>query len=203
VSSTRFQKSIWGVLVIGIIAVVVAFILSPPLERLPAFGLVQGFTLTNQIGEAITLDSLNGKVWVANVIFSRCPTQCRRLSAQMEEVQRHLPRGVRLVSLTADPGYDSPKVLERYGEKYHTDPAKWWFLTGPKSEVYRVAVQDLKFSVMETGDDQTNRLENLYIHSTSYTIVDRHGRLRGVVQGENEDAPAQILRKVKLLASEH
>ena len=195
---------LWGVLLLGLAAVVVAYFVedrSGP--RDPVIATVRDFALTNQLGQPVGLQNLRGQVWVANVIFSQCPTQCRKLSAQMEEVQSHLPRNARLVSLTADPKYDSPAVLSRYGEKYHNDPTKWYFLTGTKAEVYRTAIEDLKFSVLESGDEKDTSLENRFIHSTSYSIVDRQGRLRAVVQGEREDAPEQILKAVKRLLREH
>jgi protein SCO1 len=202
-TTVQFHRVIWGLLVGGLLAVVVAFVLAPPAQpRLPVIHQVHGFTLTNQVGTAVSLADLNGKVWVANVIFSRCPTQCRKLSRQMQRVQAELPARAHLVSLTADPSYDSAPVLQRYGEQYQTDPQRWWFLTGSKTEVYRVAVEDLKFSVLESGDPAPAKLEDLFIHSTSYSVVDRRGRLRAVVQGEAPDAEHQILDAVRRLLTE-
>jgi protein SCO1/2 len=190
------QRGLWGVLIAGLLAVSVAYFGSrgapPVLSRL------HDFSLTNQSGQAVSLESLEGRITVVNVVFSRCPTQCRRLSAQMQRIQARSPSGVRLVTLTADPVHDTPEVLGRYGKEYGASPEKWWFLTGAKAEVYRVAVGDLKFAVVESGDPSA-KLEDLFIHSADFGVLDSRGRLRFIVHGEDSDAEDKVLRSVKRL----
>ena len=190
------QRGLWGVLIAGLLAVSVAYFGSrgapPVLSRL------HDFSLTNQSGQAVSLESLEGRITVVNVVFSRCPTQCRRLSAQMQRIQARIPSGVRLVTLTADPVHDTPEVLGRYGKEYGASPEKWWFLTGAKAEVYRVAVGDLKFAVVESGDPSA-KLEDLFIHSADFGVLDSWGRLRFIVHGEDSDAEDKVLRSVKRL----
>lgn len=194
----RLHKILWASLVAGILTVCAAYVISVRAPRLPVIGQVHPFSLTNQLGRTVGLDALSGDVWVANVVFSRCPTQCRKLSRQMQVIQSRLPSGVRLVTLTADPQFDTPEVLKRYGEQYQADPAKWWFLTGPKAELYRLAIGDLKFSVVESGEPDA-KLEDLFIHSASFVIVDRQGRLRVSVQSEDPDAEEKVLGYVRNL----
>jgi protein SCO1/2 len=190
------QRGLWGVLIAGLLAVSVAYFGSrgapPVLSRL------HDFSLTNQSGQAVSLESLEGRITVVNVVFSRCPTQCRRLSAQMQRIQARIPSGVRLVTLTADPVHDTPEVLGRYGKEYGASPEKWWFLTGAKAEVYRVAVGDLKFAVVESGDPSA-KLEDLFIHSADFGVLDSRGRLRFIVHGEDSDAEDKVIRSVKRL----
>ena len=128
-------------------------------------------------------------------------TQCHRLSRQMAELQKRLPDKVRLISLTADPSYDSPEILRLYGERYGADGRRWWFLTGAKAEVYRMAEKDLLFSVMDTGDSNP-RLEDRFIHSGTFVILDRRARMRAVVQGEDQDALDRIAALVSQLNRE-
>ena len=86
---------LWGVLLLGLAGVVAAYFLEDKGPRYPVISTAHEFTLTNQLGQAVGARDLRGQVWVANVIFSRCPTQCRRLSAQMEAVQSRIPRRAR------------------------------------------------------------------------------------------------------------
>ena len=46
---------------------------SPPGKPLPVIGPIADFTLTNQNGRAVSLADLRGRVWVADIIFTRCP----------------------------------------------------------------------------------------------------------------------------------
>lgn len=193
---SHIQRGLWAALIASLLAVSVAYLRSrndpPVLSRL------EEFNLTNQLGQAVGRHALRGRVTVVNVIFSRCPTQCRRLSAQMQRIQSRIPSGVRLVSLTADPEFDTPEVLRRYGLEYQASPDRWWLLTGRKSEVYRVAISDLKFAVVESGEPSP-KLEDLFIHSADFGVLDSQGRLRFVIHSEDSDAEEQVIRAVKRL----
>jgi len=165
---------------------------------------VGAFRLTNQFSAPVTEENLRGYVWVADVIFTRCPGQCHQLSSQLREVQKRLPAGspVRLVSLTANPEHDTPAVLQEYALRYRYETNNWILLTGSKASVYELAIKGLLFSVVEQPEGKRQSLNDLFIHSTAFALVDRQGHLRGVVQGEMTNAVDEILRRVDLLVRE-
>jgi protein SCO1/2 len=201
------ETLLWSVLVAVMIGVVVRFVISPrgnpPRENaLPVLREVSDFRLTNQLGSPITLNDLRGQVSVFNVIFSRCPGQCQQLSQQMKAVQADIPPGVQLYSLTADPDYDTATVLQQYGRRFGANDTHWQFLTGSKNELYRLATSNLLFAVVDNSAAPDVSLENLFIHSTDFAFVDRRGRLRGVVHGEETNAVARILETARKLARE-
>jgi len=171
---------------------------------LPVISNVAAFQLTNQFGSRVTREDLAGYVWVVDVIFTRCPGQCHRLSQQMRQMQKLIPAGapVRFVSLTADPEFDSEAILRRYGDRYSADGASWMFLTGTRTEIYRLAMESLKFSVVETDPKRAVSLEDLFIHSASFALVDRQGRLRSMVQSEDSDSTKRLLEQIKVLCGE-
>src|SRR2546429_4462266 len=39
---------------------------------------------------------------------------------------------VKLVSFTVDPEHDTPSALAEYAARYHAQPERWHFLTGPR-----------------------------------------------------------------------
>jgi cytochrome oxidase Cu insertion factor (SCO1/SenC/PrrC family) len=162
------------------------------------------FQLTNQFAAPVTHEALKGSVWVTDVIFTRCPGQCHQLSSQLREVQKRLPPGspVKLVSLTADPSHDTPEVLAEYAQRYGYETNNWMLLTGSKASVYSLAIKGLLFSVVEQPEGKRQSLNDLFIHSTAFALVDRRGHLRGVVQGEMTNAVDEILRRVDLLVRE-
>jgi len=196
VSHRHIQRVLWGTLVASLLAVTVAYFNSRGAP--PVLSQLHDFSLTNQLGQSVGKDSLQGRISVVNIVFTRCPTQCRRLSAQMQRLQSRIPSGVRLVSLTADPEYDTPEVLKRYGLEYQASPETWWMLTGQKSELYRVAIADLKFAVVESGEPSA-KLEDLFIHTADFGVLDSKGRLRFVIHSEDSDAEDQVIRSVKRL----
>lgn len=170
---------------------------NPPL---PVYGTIADFTLTNADGRVVTLADLQGKVWVADIIFTRCAGPCPRMTAHMKKLQDNLQGlgSARLVTLTTDPEYDTPKVLAAYARKFGAETNRWLFLTGSKAEIARLAVDSLKLTAEEIKPEQRQNPEDLFIHSTTFVVVDKKARLRGVFQTEAEgiDSNREISRIV-------
>src|SRR3989338_1151105 len=79
---------------------------------LPTYCEVPMFSLVDQDGQIVTRSSLEGSVWVADFIFTRCAGQCPLMSQRMAMLQEafvRLPQ-VRCISFSVDPAYDSPVV---------------------------------------------------------------------------------------------
>ncbi len=168
---------------------------------LPNYGQVQNFTLTNQNGRAVSLADLRGHVWVADIIFTRCPGPCLKMTRQMKELQQALPprADARLITLTTDPDFDVPSVLKAYADRFAADPARWWFLTGTKTEIGRLATDSLKLSALEKQTRERTSPTDLFIHSTIFVLVDKQGQLRGVFETTGEGVEPTHIRK-QLLA---
>jgi len=165
-------------------------------RELPVIGALPDFSLTNQSGQAVGLADLKGRVWLADIIFTRCAGPCPVMTRRMAELQSLLPAElpVGFLSLTTDPGFDTPPVLTAYGKRFGADPKRWLFLTGSKPEIARLATEGLKLVGREKAEEARTGPNDLFIHSTVFALVDRQGRLRGVREtlpsgGNDEDAP--------------
>jgi protein SCO1/2 len=167
-------------------------------KPLPVIGQVAAFTLTNQNGTAVSLSDFRGKVWVADIIFTRCPGPCLKMTRQMKELQEALTptNPARFVTLTTDPTYDSPAVLKTFAGRFDADFSRWIFLTGPKTEIAKLASGSLKLTALENPPDKRPSPAELFAHSTIFVIVDKHGQLRGAfATGEGVD-PAQVKNQI-------
>jgi protein SCO1 len=176
---------------------------------LPVIGPVAGFTLTNQDGRATTLADLTNRVWIADIIFTRCAGSCPIMSRQMESLQDALPPAsrVKLVTLTTDPDFDTPPVLKKYGERYGANSNRWTFLTGTKAEIAGLAGISLKLSAVPVKPEDRQNPADLFIHSTIFVIVDRHARLRRIFETEGDgvdwtNVQPRILETVRQLERE-
>lgn len=158
-------------------------------SQLPVIAHLPDFILTNQIGAQVMRSQLGGQVWIADIIFTRCAGPCPKMTQRMSELQTALAgeAGVQLVTLTTDPGHDSPAVLAAYGAKFGADPARWQFLTGAKSQIARLAIDGLKLTAIEKAPEEREDPADLFIHSTLFVLVDKSGRLRGVYETSGED----------------
>jgi protein SCO1/2 len=173
---------------------------------LPVLGQIADFTLTNQDGAVTTLADLSNRVWVADIIFTRCAGSCPTMSTQMKSLQDGLPSTsrARLVTLTTDPDYDAPVVLKKYGERYGADFQRWTFLTGAKNELAGLAAGSLKLGSTPVAPQDRQNPADLFVHSTIFVVVDREARLRAVFQTEGQGVDwgkvkPQILASVKQL----
>jgi cytochrome oxidase Cu insertion factor (SCO1/SenC/PrrC family) len=157
---------------------------------------VADFTLTNQNGQALSLKDLRGRIWVADIIFTRCAGPCPRMTRQMKELQDALPPGdrTRLVTLTTDADFDTPSVLRSYADRYGADTNRWMFLTGDKKEIAKLAIDSLKLTALEKKPKERTSPADLFVHSTIFVVVDKRGRLRGDIETTGEDIEP---RKVK------
>jgi protein SCO1/2 len=171
---------------------------------MPVLSTVSDFALTNETGRVVTLADLRDKVWVADIIFTRCPGPCAKMTKQMSELQSALPpdEAIRLVSLTADPEFDTPDVLKKYGERFGASSARWQFLTGRKLDVYRLATKGLLLAVDEIKADERTSPDDLFMHSTLFVIVDKQGRVRGSFDGTEASSRSKILAAIKALLKE-
>ena len=165
--------------------------------ELPIYGDVTSFSVTNQLGQLVTKESLKGKVWVANIIFTRCPGPCAQMTRQMAELQKAVAADlpVQFISLTTDPEFDNPQILAEYGKKFGADARRWWFLTGTKRDMINLAVQGLKLTTIEKPEGQRDIPEDLFIHSAISVLVDGQGRGRKtfeVLPPETEVSEEQV-----------
>lgn len=169
---------------------------TPPL---PIYGQVADFSLTNQDNKVFRLADLNGQVWVADIIFTRCPGPCLKMTRQMRDLQSGLPAQshAKLITLTTDPSFDSPTVLRTYAKRFEADPKRWSFLTGTPRELAAVAGGSLKLTAIPKRPEEMQSAADLFIHSTIFVLVDKHARLRGVFQtsGDNID-PARVKEEI-------
>jgi protein SCO1/2 len=162
---------------------------------LPSFAVVPDFTLTDQAGAPFSSSAaLDGKVWIADFIYTNCPGPCPRMSSQMHQVQTAFEGSneVRFVSFTVDPARDTPAVLAAYGQHFEANPGKWFFLTGPVP-----ALQHLSRDVFLLGDVDGN-LE----HSTRFVLVDKKSRVRGFYLSSDSDALPRLVADARSLLRE-
>ncbi|HKH47013.1 MAG TPA: SCO family protein [Thermoanaerobaculia bacterium] len=195
---------LWGFLIVALLVVAGAAawqILHGP-EPPPVLGAVPDFALVNRDGQSVRRADLAGAPWIADFIFTRCGASCPMMSLRMARLERELPRdlGVRFVSVSVDPGYDTPKVLQEYAESFGA-PGRWLFLTGDKRAIHRLSKEGFKLAVDDASPvDRFNKDDEPILHSTRFVLVDGEGRIRGYYEAFDEQAVKKLMRDVEALA---
>ena len=156
-------------------------------HQLPKLGAVPPFVLTDQNGKPFGTEQLQGKIWIADFIYTTCPGPCPMISSRMSETQKPLQdTDVKLVSFSVDPAHDTPEVLRDYAKKLNAQPGRWEFLTGDKNAIYHLSRDDFKLAAGSAADGQP-------VHSTRMILVDRTGQIRGYYNATDADAVTRVL----------
>lgn len=192
--------SLIGLPVLGVLALALLWPKAPPLPKLFA---IPAFSLIERSGDAVGRVDLDGKIWVADFIFTTCPGPCLMMTQRMADLQRRLGSAddVRLVSFTVDPEHDTPEVLRDYAELHGARPGQWLFVTGPRSAIYDLAEKGFKVTTADLGEGATGP-EGRYLHSTKMVLVDRDGFVRGYFDGVDATSVAKVVAAVAALRRE-
>ncbi len=206
--STKAAYRYWlmatGVVLCALVAVSLLLLSRLKSKPLPILAQVPAFSLTNQVGRIVSKESLHGKIWLADLIFTRCAGPCPLLTRALKGIQEQIPAGepVRLISVTADPEYDTPQVLQRYALRFGADTNSWDFLTGTRPQIRHLVVDGLKLVLQQKAVAEQESPEDLFLHSTRIVLVDQSGRMRATYDGLTPQSKGRILQDIESLLRE-
>lgn len=157
---------------------------------------IRDFELVNHLGDTVTLADVEGQILVVDFFFTRCATICPLMTRNLQLVHDRLDPDVpvQILSHSVTPEADSVAVLNAYAQKHGANPDLWWFLTGPKSEIYTLA-RTSYFSCLDEGDGGFQD----FVHTENVALVDDQGRLRGFYDGTDSQAISQLFKDLTFL----
>lgn len=94
---------------------------------------IPDFRLVDAHGREQSLHTLlaqDGRVWIVDFIYTRCPTLCLTLGSVFEQLQAQiveqgLQQQVGLLSISFDPANDRPAELQAYARRMQMRPEVW------------------------------------------------------------------------------
>jgi protein SCO1/2 len=171
---------------------------SQPAE-LPVLSELPAFSFTDQDRQTFGSEQLGGTPWVANFVFTSCPTVCPTFTAGMRRLKARMAstRGqLNWVSISVDPETDTPSVLKEYAVLHGADSPDWRFLTGPGEEIRSIVVEGFKTALAPDPDQVGNIL-----HGSHFVLVDRQLRLRGYYGADDPEALERLVADATQLSS--
>lgn len=172
-------------------------IISFPSRKLPEF------EFPECMGGTVSLESMKGKRWLANFIFTRCAGPCPLMTRDVSELHRRVAKAnpdFRFVTFTVDPVYDTPEVLKKYAETFQADLQRWSFLTGDETKIHDLIrtgfvlyvqpnLGDLRKPGFEVAHSNRAVLVNedgIPVGSFIMTVPEDVVRLRRIIEGKVE-----------------
>lgn len=157
---------------------------------------VADFELLNQNGKTITQKDYDGKIYVADFFFTRCPSICPIMSDNMGKLQNTFlnEADVLFLSLSVTPELDSIPILREYAKEHGAIDGKWNITTGDKKHIYNLARKSY-FAVVNEGD---GGLQD-FIHTPNFILVDKQKQIRGVYDGTKNEEIERLKSDIKVL----
>ena len=110
------------------------------------------------------------------------------LTAKFQALQTKLGKlpGVRYVSISVDPEYDTPQVLAEYAQRFSADATRWQFLTGPLKDIEKTVVNGFKIHMGKAEPSANDPTLIEIMHGEHFVLVDREGVIRGYYRADND-----------------
>ena len=157
---------------------------------------IPNFAMINQHGEFLQIRQLQGKPFMLNFIFTRCtvPAMCPASSTRMADMQDAAReaelKDLHFVSITFDPDFDSPGILNQYADGYGMESENFHLLTISQS-----VVDDLlrQFGILTIEEDGTIN------HTMATLLIDANGRVAYRKEGATWSTEDFMEAAIKLL----
>ncbi len=117
-------------------------------ESVPVYSQLPDFELVDASGRAFARERLRGKVWVADLIYTRCEDTCPLQTLEMRRLQKAFAGAANFgqISITTDPDHDTGTVLTAYARRFGADRSRWFFLTGSPQQIRNLALKGFRLS---------------------------------------------------------
>jgi protein SCO1/2 len=175
----------------------------PPIKR--AAG---GRVLDENGGTFDLADFYTGRITVLAFIYTRCGDICPVASLQLSLLQDlaakkpEVAHQMRLISMSFDPEYDTPKVMAEHAEVWRSQAPEapdWLFLTAPDREAVApiLAAYDQTIAPKRDHNSSTGQ----FYHIFRGFLVDASGRIRNIYSLDFLD-PRLVLNDIQTLLLE-
>ena len=120
--------------------------------------------------------------YLVDFIYTRCPSVCRTLGSQYQQMQRELAAQartdaaatrVRLASISFDVRHDGTAELKQLAGSLHANPAHWSFAVPASEGDSNTLLRGLGVVAITDG-------EGGFVHNGDIHLLDRQGRLRAL-----------------------
>ena len=169
--------------------------------KLPVLNYVKDFSFTDQTGKKVSQRDMEGKVYVAEYFFTTCKGICPKMNTNMKKVFEKFKAepNFAIISHTCMPETDSVPVMKAFSDMIGADPKKWFFVTGRKDSLYKMARESY---LLDNEKNNSLNYDEQFIHTQFFSVIDKEGRVRGVYDGLKNDEIDKLSRDIKDLLRE-
>jgi protein SCO1/2 len=169
-------------------------------SELQSFHKIPEFSLTNQDNELITEKTFENKIYVTDFFFTFCTGICPKMTDNMGLLQEEFKNdeSVLLLSHSVTPDHDTPDILQEYADAKGVIPGKWHLVTGDRQEIYDLG----RMAYFVEEDLGLEKKADDFLHTENFVLIDENKHIRGIYNGLNKTAIAQLITDIKTLKLE-
>ena len=158
---------------------------------------ISDFSFLNQDSSLITEKEIEGKIHVANFIFTYCGSICPMMTENLKTVEEQFSddENVVFLSFSVTPWIDKPHVLKAYKKRKDIKNKNWHFLTGDKATIYDLA----RKSYFAEEDIGFTKDSTEFLHTEHFILVDQNKRIRGIYNGTLSLEMKQLAKDIFIL----
>ncbi|WHZ01416.1 SCO family protein [Neobacillus sp. YX16] len=159
---------------------------------------VKDFTAVTHENKAFEKKNLDGKIWVADFIFTNCADVCPPMTANMTKLQKMVEdeklENVEFVSFSVDPTVDTPEKLTEYAQNFGLKDDNWTFLTGYSQEFIETYARET-FKTLVKKPQEGDQV----IHQTYFFLVGPDEKVKKIYDGYQEVPYDEMISDIKAL----
>jgi protein SCO1/2 len=169
--------------------------------KLPVLNTVQHFSFLKQDSTMVSEQQTQGKVYVAEYFFTSCRGICPKMNKNMKAIYERFKSDSNfiVISHTVNPETDSLPVMRHYADSMGANSKNWWFVTGSKEALYKAARESY---MLDDPKNNSKNIDEQFLHTQFFTLVDRIGRVRGVYDGIKKGEVEQLIHDISELIAE-
>ncbi len=169
--------------------------------KLPVLNTVQPFSFLKQDSSMVSQQETQGRVYVAEYFFTSCKGICPKMNKNMKAIYEKFKTDSNflVISHTVNPEVDSLPVMRHYADSMGANSKNWWFVTGSKEALYKAARESY---MLDDPKNNSKNIDEQFLHTQFFTLVDRLGRVRGVYDGIKKDEVEQLTHDISELIAE-
>ncbi len=161
---------------------------------------IESFAFTDQDNHAVTNQTFEGKVYIANFFFAGCGSICPKMTTNLNKVADTFKneKDVLFLSHSVTPERDSVPVLKQFAERYHIDSKQWHLVTGKSEQINAIARRS--YFIEKAPGLSKDSTE--FLHTENMVLIDRKGHIRGLYKGTLEFDTNRMIEDINVLLKE-
>ena len=176
------------------------FLTSPEEINKKVKHVIPSFSFTDQNGNEVTDKKIDGKIHIANFIFTSCISICPVMTRHLKLIQSKYYNNpdVVMLSFSVTPWIDDVPRLKQFAVQHEISSQNWHLLTGNKSQIYTLA----RKSYFAEEDLGFTKDSTQFLHTEHIILVDKNKRIRGIYNGTLELEVQQLSADIRQLLKE-